>query len=58
MVEEGRGRQLSRLSFEDLRTILDSNKNLRAAVIKHLAQNHTAEFVKHVTVTTKTSKTK
>jgi hypothetical protein len=50
MVEEGRQRKLSKLSFEDVQAALAANKRLRLAVLRYLARDFAGEFERHVSV--------
>lgn len=50
MVVEAGGGKLGNITFEDIRDILARNKNLRVAVIRLLAEEHSADLIKAVKI--------
>lgn len=50
MVVAAGGGKLGDITFEDIRAVLARNKNLRTAVIRLLAQKHSADLVKAVKI--------
>ena len=46
-------KKLAGLSFEDLTKVLDEDKEIRAALIRHLAKDHAEDFLTHVNVNAK-----
>lgn len=50
MVVASGGTKLSELTFEDIRSVLSKNRNLRSAVIRLLAEKHTRELLRVVKI--------
>lgn len=50
MVVAAGGTKLGDITFEDIRSLLSRNRNLRGAVIRLLAQKHSGELIRAVKI--------